>query len=62
MVKDAKLVRRIGEELGKPVQLKVLVSPLLHRALKVYAAESGDTMNALVSKAVTALLKQKGAL
>jgi predicted HicB family RNase H-like nuclease len=44
------------------VQLKVSVTADLHRALKVYAATSGVPMNALVSDAVTALLKRKGAL
>ena len=34
----------------------------LHRALKVYAAQSGEPMGALVTEAVTALLKRKGAL
>lgn len=46
----------------KLVQLKVLVTADLHRALKVYAAQSGKPMGALVSEAVTALLKRKGAL
>jgi len=44
------------------VQLKVLVAASLHRALKVYAAKSGTQMSALVTEAVTALLKRKGAL
>src|SRR5437870_3186212 len=43
----------------KLVQLKVLVTAELHRALKVYAAQSGEPIGALVSKAVTALGKQK---
>ena len=46
----------------KLVQLKVLVTADLHRALKVYAAKSGEPMGALVTEAVTALLKRKGAL
>ncbi len=46
----------------KLVQLKVMVAADLHRALKVFAAQSGEPMNALVTEAVTALLKRKGAL
>jgi hypothetical protein len=44
------------------VQLKVLVAADLHRRLKVYAAETGAPMNALVTEAITALLKRKKAL
>ena len=44
------------------VQLKVQVAADLHRALKIYAATSATPMNALVTEAVTALLKRKGAL
>ncbi len=52
----------MGGKALRPVQLKVLVTAELHRALKVYAAASGTPMNALVSEAITALLKRKGAL
>ena len=48
--------------MAKVVQLKALVPAELHRALKVYAAQSGTQMSALVTEAVTALLKRKGAL
>jgi hypothetical protein len=43
------------------VQLKVWVPVALHRQLKVYAATSGTPMQQLVTDAVTALLKRKGA-
>ncbi len=46
----------------KVVQLKVRVTADLHKALKLYAVQSGTPMEALVSEAVTALLKRKGAL
>ena len=47
---------------AKLVQLKAMVAADLHRALKVYAAQSGTPMNALVTEAVRTLLKRKGAL
>ena len=46
----------------KLVQLKVRVTADLHKALKVYAVQSETPMEALVTEAVTALLKRKGAL
>ena len=52
----------MATEGAKLVQLKAMVAADLHRALKVYAAQSGTPMNALVTEAVTALLKRKGAL
>jgi len=53
-----------GERMAteKVVQLKVRVTADLHKALKLYAVQSGTPMEALVSEAVTALLKRKGAL
>jgi hypothetical protein len=48
-----------GESL---VQLKVRVPADVRRQLKVYAAMSGTPMHQLVTDALTALLKRKGAL
>jgi predicted HicB family RNase H-like nuclease len=42
-------------------QLKVTVPETLHRQLKVLAAQTGSTMNALVQEALTQFLKRRGA-
>jgi len=52
----------MAKDSGTLVQLKVRVTADLHRALKVYSAKTGTPMETLVSDAVTALLKRKGAL
>lgn len=44
------------------VQLKIQVPASLHRRLKVYAAESGTPMTALVTEAITSLLKRRGGM
>jgi predicted HicB family RNase H-like nuclease len=44
------------------VQFKVRIPASVRRQLKVYAAESGTPMQQLVTDALTALLKRKGAL
>ncbi len=44
------------------VQLKVKVPEEMRRRLKVLAAETGIPMNTLVTDAIAALLKRKGAV
>jgi predicted HicB family RNase H-like nuclease len=43
-------------------QLKISIPAELHRQLKVHAAETGIPMNAIVTTALTARLKNRGAL
>jgi len=43
------------------VQFKMRIPASVRRALKVYAAQSGMPMQQIVTDALTALLKRKGA-